>query len=34
MLKIKSSRKFPSGLMVKILCFNCQGPRFNAWSGD
>ena len=26
-------RKFPSGPVVKTLCFHCQGPRYGPWLG-
>ena len=27
-------RAFPGGSVVSTLCFHCQGPRFNSWSGN
>ena len=28
------NREFPAGLVVKTLCFHCQKPEFNPWSGN
>ena len=30
----KPFRDFPSGLMVKILCFHCRGCRFDLSLGN
>ena len=27
-------RDFPGNPVAKILCFQCSGYRFNAWSGN
>ena len=27
-------KDFPSGLLVKTLCFQFRGPWFNPWSGN
>ena len=27
-------REFPGGPVVRRLCFHCQGPGFNPWSGN
>ena len=28
------SGDFPAGPVVKTLCVQCRGPRFNPWSGN
>jgi len=28
----KILRELPGLLMVRALCFHCQGPRFDSWS--
>ena len=30
---IKDLQEFPGGPVVRTLCFLCQGPRLNPWSG-
>ena len=27
-------REFPDGPVVRTLCFHCQWPGFNPWSGN
>ena len=36
-MQIKTTMRyqdFPGGPVVRTLCFHCQGPRFNPWSGN
>ena len=31
---IKTKQRLPGGTVVRTLCFHCQGPRFDPWSGN
>ena len=33
-LKIDGNRDFPGGPVVKSLCFQCRGHRFDLWLGN